>query len=104
MSSQFEKRKAKSVTDVAKEIEVKRDDMRSKTSLEEAAVYTQTGYDVFTSDGGKSYGVAEIAYNPITGTAHIVDTFSISRLVALSYANQKQALGILKKQKKAKEG
>lgn len=100
MASQFEKRKAKLAADVVKEIEHKRDDIRAKAAGE--PVYTQTGYDIYSEDGGKSYGVAEIAYNPQTGESKVKDTFSISRLIALSYANQKQALGILKKTRRDK--
>lgn len=62
--------------------------------------YTQHAYDIFTSDGGKTYHVAEIHYNPQTGHALVGEIFDISRLVALSYANQKTALGTLKKGKK----
>lgn len=97
MATQFEKRKAKSAVDVAKEIESKRDDIRAQ-SLEEP-VYTSTALDIYTNDGGKTFGVAEISYNPETGVAKVINTFNISRIIALSYANQKMALGTLKKKK-----
>lgn len=61
--------------------------------------FTQSGLDVFTRDGGRTYEVAEIFYNPETNEAKVVETFTISRLVALSYKPQKDALRILKKRK-----
>lgn len=65
-------------------------------------LHVKVGYDIYSLDGGGSYSVAEIQYNPETGEAKVLDTFEISRLIALSYYNQKTALGILKKQKKNK--
>lgn len=97
MTSQFEKRKAKSAAEVAKEITDRRDNAEANMP-----VYTQSAYDVYTPDGGKTYEVAEISYNPESGEAKVVNTFSITRLIALNYATQKQALGILKKQRKEK--
>jgi len=61
------------------------------------------GYDVFTSNGGKTYGVAMIDYNPDTGVARVTGVKTISRLIALKYAAQKQALGILAKKANDKE-
>ncbi len=95
MSSQFEKRKAKLAVAADKDTAKQKEDVRAEAAGE--PVYTQSGYDVFTSDGGRTYGVAEIAYNPATGDAKVNGIFSITRLVALKYANTKQALGILKK-------
>lgn len=95
MSSQFEKRlkKAKPKGDTAvAPVE--------KPTAKSEQVYTQTGMDVYTSDGGRTYGVAEIAYNPETGEAKVVDIFFISRLIALQYANQKGALNTLKQKHK----
>jgi len=104
MSSQFEKRKAKSTETVTKEIEDRRAEIRSRAEPEVTPVvepvYTQTGLDIYTTDGGKTYGVAQISYNPETGDAKVVETFGITRLVALTYAQQKLSLGSLKKSKK----
>lgn len=107
MPSNFEKRRAKSKEDVAKEIQERREQIRLKAEnpspvVTEAAkpVYTQEGYDVYSPDGGKTYHVAEISYNPETGQAEVTNIFDISRLIALTYANQKIALGTLKKGKK----
>src|SRR5271165_6256828 len=94
-TSQYEKRKAKNADTVKAEIEAKREDIRADGLRE--PVYTNTGYDVYTPDGGKSHKVVEFAYNPKTGEAKVADVFDISRIIALSYENQKQALGILKK-------
>lgn len=95
MPTQFEKRKTKSIEDVAKEIESKRDDIRAQAL--EAPVYDQVGFDVFTPDGGKTYKVAELAYNPVTNQAQVIGVYSITRLVALQYKNTKNALSMLKK-------
>ena len=97
MATQYEKRKAKIASDVAKEIEAKREEIRAKAANE--PTYTQKGYDVFTPDGGRTYKVIELEYNPDTGHARVVGTSEISRLVALKYDAQKTALGILKKGK-----
>lgn len=108
MASQFSKRKAKSVDEVSQEIQDKRAGLRASREAASSAAsapiaepsYTQQGFDIFTSDGGKTYQVAEISYNPDTLQAEVVNTFTISRLVALSYGNQKTALQTLKKGKK----
>ena len=55
--NQFEKRKAKSTETVAKEITDKRSEMRASKETPVATpvtepVYNQTGYDVYTDDGG----------------------------------------------------
>ena len=97
MSSQFEKRQLKKAEAVKAQIEAKREDIRAKAANE--PVYTQTGLDIYTPDGGKTYGVAEISYNPETGDAKVTNTFSITRIVALTYLNQKIALNTLKKGK-----
>lgn len=90
--SQFEKRKAKASEEVdAPEIHIE--------TASVAPNYTQTGLDIFTLDGGGHYQVAEIKYNPETRQAEVVAIFDISRLVALSYSNQKSALSSLKKKK-----
>lgn len=59
--------------------------------------YTQTALDIYTPDGGKNYEVAEISYNHLTKEAKVTATFSISRLVALTYQNQKTSLNTLKR-------
>ena len=93
MTSQYKKRKQKESAGVSEVQE-------TPLVVEETApVYTQTGYDIFSPDGGKNYEVAELSYNPTTGEAKVINTFKISRLVALSYANQKVALQTLKKGK-----
>lgn len=96
MPSQFDKRQAR----VQEELVAKREKIRSKTEEPEKERYTQSGFDIFSSDGGKTYQVAEIAYNPETGEAKLVNTFDISRLIALQYTNQKNALNSLKTRKK----
>ncbi len=108
MPSQFDKRKAKSIETVTAEIQDKREKIRSKpeetVSDKVETVYTQSAFDIFTPDGGRNYQVAEIAYNHETGEAKVTNTFDITRLVALSYANQKGALNSLKKRSKPKDG
>jgi hypothetical protein len=89
--SQFEKRKEKQEKPIEERVRELIDTPEPETT------YNQVGYDVFTSDGGKTYGVAEIEYDPESGQARVKDVFTISRLVALKYANMKEALGILKK-------
>lgn len=96
--TQYEKRKAKDAS-VISEIEKHLDD---SSVFEQEPVYTQTGYDVYTEDGGRTYKVAELKYNPQTGEAVFVGDGDISRLVALKYFNQKTALGILKTNKRGK--
>lgn len=91
--SQFEKRKEKDSATLVKEVEEKVAELKAKPATE----YTQTGFDVYTPDGGRTYKVAELKYNPETGEASVVAVHSITRLVALQYANTKQALSILKK-------
>ncbi len=106
MSSQYEKRKAKAQA----ELEAKRAEIRAKADVEpsvpakapetqKGAVYTQTGYDVYSPDNGKNYRVAEIEYNPETGEARVKNTDKLSRLIALTYSNHKDALRTLKKNK-----
>lgn len=102
MASQFAKRKARSADVVSQEIQDKRAEIRASREAPVASaepVYSQTGYDIFTTDGGKTYQVAEISYNPETLQSEVINIFSISRLVALSYGNQKTALRTLKKGK-----
>lgn len=88
--SQYEKRRDK---DIVKEVEEKIAEIRSAPEV----TFTQTGFDIYTPDGGRTYKVAEISYNPETGDAKVNEIFTISRLVALSYANQKTALSTLKR-------
>lgn len=105
--TQFEKRKARTADAVSQEIQDKRAGMRASRDAVSAAapapiaepVYNQQGFDIFTRDGGKTYEVAEISYNAETLQAEVVNIFTISRLVALSYRNQKTALQTLKKGK-----
>jgi hypothetical protein len=99
MASQFEKRKVKTAETVAKEIQDKRSEIRASgaTEVSEEPVYDQMAYDIYTDNGGKTYKVAEISYNPITKRAEVKELFSITRLVALQYANTKTALGTLKR-------
>lgn len=91
MASQFLKRKLKLEAEAAKEAATEKS---VETGL---PVYTQKGFDVFTPDGGRSYKVIELEYNPDTGAARVTGTSDISRLIALKYDAQKVALGILKK-------
>lgn len=94
MPSQFIKRKLKLEADaVAKEAATER------TPETGEPVYTQSGYDVFSPDGGRTYKVVELEYNPETGDAKVTGTSAISRLIALKYDAQKVALGILKRGK-----
>lgn len=93
MGTQFEKRKAKSSADLVKEVEIKLEEIKK------APAFTQKGMDVFTPDGGAHFFVAELAYNPETMKAEVTEIFNISRMVGLSYQNQKNALGTLKKRK-----
>jgi hypothetical protein len=90
--SQYTKRRSK---DLVEEVQEKIQELRTEAA--KPAEYTQSGFDVYTSDGGRSYHVAELTYNPETGEAKVVEIFDISRLVALQYANQKTALNSLKR-------
>jgi hypothetical protein len=63
----------------------------------EEPAYNQIALDIYTLDGGRTYCVAEISYNPTTKQAEVKELFSISRLIALQHANTKVALGTLKK-------
>lgn len=94
MSSQFEKRKAKSSSDLVKEVETRIEELKQAPA---SPVYTQTGLDIFSNDGGKTHGVAEISYNPVTKEATVIAIYQISRLVALTALNQKTALNTLKR-------
>lgn len=101
MSSQFEKRKAKSTEEISREIQDKRSEIRASREMPpvvmDTPVYTQTGLDIYTPDGGRTYKIAEILYNPETMQAEVKEIFNITRLVALQYANTKTGLGTLKK-------
>ena len=110
MSSQYEKRKQK----VVAELETKRSEIRTKGDqtevdpVKKAAAVEQTfeysGFDIFSPDGGRTYKVAELEYSPSTGEARVKNTFDITRLVALTYTNQKHALNSLKtREKKLKD-
>lgn len=90
MASQFSKRQKKSVPE---------DQVVTSASEQEdpAPEYNQKALDIFTSNGGKTYAVAQISYNPVTGDAKVDEVFNVTRTVALAYQNQKIALGILKK-------
>ncbi len=113
MSSQFFKRKVKAAA--TKPPVEPTSEMQEITQMPEASVvqetpktlaeivYSQKGLDIFTSDGGKTYQVAEIAYDPETMQAAVLNIFSISRLIALSYFNQKTALETLKRKAIKKE-
>ena len=87
MASQFEKRKSKTVEEATKEV--------AEVLAAKDVKMPFTGYDIYSEDGGKSFGVAEIEYNPETGAAKVINKFTISRLVALQYKVQKDALGTL---------
>jgi hypothetical protein len=91
--SQFEKRKNKLPSELVKQVEEKIVELRSAPEL----TYPETALDIYLSNDGKTYEVAEIAYNPETKDAKIINTFSISRLVALTAMNQKVALNTLKR-------
>lgn len=98
--SQFLKRKLKSQEKDALVPENQPDQVESQPAAEQEGpepVYQQTALDIYTPDGGKTYEVAEISYNPTTKEAKVTATFSISRLVALTAANQKTALNTLKR-------
>lgn len=96
MATQYEKRKK-----VREELEAKLADQTPEIKeTKEVVRFTQSAFDIFSPDGGKTYQVAEIAYNPETGEAKITNTFDISRLIALQYTNQKNALNSLKTRKK----
>lgn len=99
MPSNFLKRKAKEVI-----APTAAEEQPSETApvMEETAApsYTQSGFDVFTPDGGATYQVAELAYNPETRQAVVTNIFDISRLVGMSYGNHKASLNTLKKGKK----
>lgn len=92
MPSQYTKRRNK---DLVEEVQEKIEELR--TEAEKPKEYNQSGFDIFTTDGGRSYHVAELAYNPETGEAKVNGIFDISRLVALQYKNQKDALNTLKR-------
>ena len=87
--SQYEKRRDK---DIVQEVQEKIAEIRATPTA-----YTQSAFDIYTPDGGRTYKVAEISYNPDTGEAKVSEIFNITRLVALSYANQKTALSTLKR-------
>lgn len=99
MASQYEKRKAKAEEIVKHEIETKRAEIRETAHKAQEPVYTHTGYDIFSPDGGKTFKVVEFVYNPTTGDAKVGELFDVSRLIALSYETKKTALGILKKKR-----
>ncbi len=93
MASQFSKRKEKSSADLVKEVEQKLEELKAP----EETVYNQTGLNVYSPDGGNSYEVAEIKFNPDTKQAEVVEIYKISRLVALQHANTQSALNTLKR-------
>lgn len=59
--------------------------------------YNQRAFDVMTPDGGRSYYVVEVDYNPVTLQAVVVSQTPITRLIGLQHANTKMALSMLKK-------
>lgn len=98
--SQFFKRKAKS--EEVKQLREENPDMgmaEAAAVIESTPVYNQSGFDVFTTDGGRTFGVAEISYNPETGEAKVEEIFTITRLIALKYGTMKEGLSMLKKRK-----
>jgi hypothetical protein len=95
MASQFSKRKAKSSEDLVKEVEEKLEELKAPAA--EETTYTQTGLNVYTPDGGSTYEVAEIKFNPETKQAEVAEIYKISRLVALQHANTQNALNTLKR-------
>jgi hypothetical protein len=95
--SQFEKRRDK---DIVKEVEEKIEELRATPE----PTYPQMALDIFSSDGGKNYEVAEIEFNPETKDARVVALYSVSRLVALTGLNQKTALNTLKRKLIKKDG
>jgi hypothetical protein len=92
MPSNYVKRRSK---DLVEEVQEKIEELRTEAA--KPAEYTQTGMDVYTDDGGRTYHVAEISYNPTTNDAKVIGVFDISRLIALQYFNQKNALNSLKR-------
>lgn len=99
MPSQYEKRKAKTPEKVVEEIQERRSEIRAQGE----PTYTQSGLDIYSPDGGKTYEIAEISYNPETKDAKVTTIYSISRLVALTGLNQKTALNTLKRKLIVKE-
>ena len=95
--SQYEKRRDK---DIVQEVQEKIAEIRAAPE----PTYPETALDIYLSADGKTYEVAEIAYNPVTKDAKIINTFSISRLVALTAMNQKVALNTLKRKLIKKDG
>ncbi len=91
MASQYSKRKTKSSSELVKEVEEKLEEIKN------APQFTQTGLDIYSPDGGRTYEVAEISYSPETKEAKVTATYSISRLVALTAMNQKTSLNTLKR-------
>lgn len=97
--NQFKKRQKK-IAAVVEEAKANSEELAVPVKAAEISGYTHVGTDIYSLDGGRTFGVAEIEYNPVTMLARVKETFNISRLVALSYQPQKTALNTLKKSKK----
>jgi hypothetical protein len=88
--SQYTKRRDK---EIVKEVE----EGLPEVAKEPGVVYTQTALDIFSPDGGTTYEVAEISFDPVSKKAEVINIYSISRLVGLTGLNQKVALNTLKR-------
>ncbi len=99
MPSQFEKRKSKEkdTATLVEEITEKREKAREKVELPETQEVSLglTGYDIFFDESTRQYKVAVFKYDPASMTVKIERIASVSRQVALSYGNQKEALKTL---------
>lgn len=110
--SSFLKRKAKEAADLLKkqteakpteeaaEAPITTTELYDLAPVKEEKVFPQTALDIFTGDGGRTYYGAQIKYDPDTGEAKVVETFTISRQVALAFTQQKTGLYTLKKIRK----
>lgn len=96
MTTNYEKRKSKDIESVKEEIVAKREQIRTDAE----PTYPFSGYDIYTPNGGGTYLVAEIEFNPETKQARVKEIFEVSRLIALSYVAQKNGLRVLKKTKR----
>lgn len=59
----------------------------------------RTAYDIITTDGGRSYQIISISYNPATKDAIVSEIKAVTRQVGLQHNNQKRALETLAKLK-----
>jgi hypothetical protein len=112
MASQFFKRKAKEAVKAASEdkgpmesvevVPVEVATVEIPVVVAPEPLYTQEALDVYSGDGGKTYNVAEIQYNPLTNEAKVKTIYNISRLVGMQHTGRKEALVILRQKLKVK--